>query len=141
MPDLDPANLRDWMAAVGLLRLVSETTGSGRLVWRREPGSFRLHMEDVPDDLAILCAEWIKTHYEAWSFAGLNNVDFDAATWHRHASKADGIKVALWCALASDAVQHRSGKKLQARGLEYGHGGGHQHWLASMRGFIQRGVA
>src|SRR5215207_9044188 len=106
MPDLDPANLRDWMAAVGLLRLVSETTDTGRLVWRRESGSFRLQMHGVPDDLATRCAVWIKTHRDAWAFAGLKNVDFDATTWRRHAAGADGIEAALWCAVASDAVQH-----------------------------------
>src|SRR5215207_6826950 len=140
MPDLDPANLRDWMAAVGLLRLVSETTDAGRLVWRREPGGFRLQVQDVPDDLAERGAQWIEAHREAWGFAGLKNVDFDGSTWRRHALEASGVAAALWCAVASDAVQHRSGKKLQASALEYGHGGGHQHWLASMRGFLERGV-
>lgn len=140
MPDLDPANLRDWMAAVGLLRLVSETTDAGRVVWRREPGGGRLQVQEVPDDLAERCARWIEAHRDAWAFAGLKNVDFDGDTWREHALEADGIAAALWCAVASDAIQHRSGTKLQASALEYGHGGGHQHWLASLREFVDQAV-
>ena len=133
MLDLDATSLRDWMAAVGLLRLVSETTGTGRLQWCREPDRYRLQARELPEDLAERGAAWIETHRAAWAFAGHRNVDFDGAAWRRAVADADGIEVALWCAVASDAVLHRSGAKLQASGLEYGHGGGHQHWLASMR--------
>ena len=40
--DLDPASLREWLAAVGLLRLVTETTDTGRLAWRLDAGRYRL---------------------------------------------------------------------------------------------------
>src|SRR5262249_47129531 len=48
-------------------------------------------------------------------------------------------EAALWCALASDAVWHRDGKRLRSSGLEYAQGGGHQHWLASLRDFFADG--
>jgi hypothetical protein len=134
--DLDPASLREWVAAVGLLRLVTETTHAGRLAWRLDAGRYRLVVDDVPDDLARRCADWISVNRGAWHFAGRQNVDFDAAFWRTHALGATGVETALWCALASDAVWHRDGKKLKASGLEYAHGGGHQHWLASLRGFL-----
>lgn len=137
MLDLDAANLRDWMAAVGVLRLVSETTSNGRLAWRAERGHYRLELQDVPADLAERCARWVDEHRNAWNFAGRNNVDFDAELWRTHAGQAQGHAATLWCAIASDAVAHRSGDKLQASILEYGHGGGHQHWLASMRRFLE----
>jgi hypothetical protein len=140
MLDLDPANLRDWMAAVGLLRLVSETTKHGRLAWYVENGRYRLEAVDVPPDLAERCVEWVDQHRDAWRFAEHKNVDFDAATWRSHASGVHGLAASLWCAIASDAVPHRSGTKLQASGLEYGHGGGHQHWLYSMRRFLEGAV-
>lgn len=135
-PDLDPADLREWLAAVGLLRLVSETTPSGRLAWRHEHGRHRLKLHDTPHDLPERAAAWIQEHRDAWRFAGHDNVDFAAAAWRDGAKAATGLEAALWCAIASDGVPHRSGAKLQASGLEYGHGGGHQHWLASMRGFL-----
>jgi hypothetical protein len=138
MLDLDPSSLREWMAAVGLLRIVSETTELGRLAWRNDHGRFRLEASNVPADLAQRCATWVGEHRDAWSFGGHKNVDFDAATWRGQARDAQGLAASLWCAVASDAVLHRSGTKLQASGLEYGHGGGHQHWLSSMRSFVER---
>jgi hypothetical protein len=141
MVDLDPANLRDWMAAVGLLRLVSETTENGSLQWRPQAGRYRLEALDLPEDIAQRGAAWIAANRPAWAFAGRANVDFGAATWREHATKATGLEAALWCALGSDAVLHRSGDKIQASALEYGHGGGHQHWLASLRAFIEHGAA
>jgi hypothetical protein len=137
LPDLDAANLRDWMAAVGLLRLISETTPRGRLVWRGEHGRYRLELRDVPPDLAERCAAWVKESRAAWRFADRANVDFGAEVWREHAREAEGLAASLWCAIASDAVTHRSGTKLQASGLEYGHGGGWQHWLTSMRSFLE----
>lgn len=134
--DFDPASLREWFAAVGLLRLVTATTETGRLAWRLDTGRYRLVVHDVPDDLAQRCADWTSAHRSAWQFAGRQNVDFDAAFWRAHALAAHGVEAALWCALASDAVWHRDGEKLKASGLEYAHGGGHQHWLASMRDFL-----
>ena len=47
--DLVPSSLREWLAAVGLLRLVTETTETGRLQWRNERGRYRLFIEDMPD--------------------------------------------------------------------------------------------
>ena len=137
MPDLDPADLRDWLAAVGLLRLVSATTPEGRLAWRIDRGRYRLELHAAPPDLAKRCAAWVREHRGAWSFGGRRNVDFDAATWRAQAEAASGPALQFWCAVASDAVLHRSGDKVQASGLEYGHGGGHQHWLASMRHFLE----
>jgi hypothetical protein len=134
--DFDPASLRDWLAAVGLLRLISETTDTGRLVWQLEVGRYRLVVKDVPDDLAQRCAAWVAANRNAWHFAGRQNVDFDGEYWRAQALAAAGVEVALWCALASDAVWHRDGKKLKSSGLEYAHGGGHQHWLASLRDFL-----
>ena len=136
MPDLDPANLRDWMAAVGLLRLVSETTPHGRLVWRGMHGRYRLETQDVPPDLAERGAAWVRENRTSWRFADRADVDFDGDLWRTHAQPAESLAASLWCAIASDGVLHRSGTKLQASGLEYGHGGGHQHWLASLRSFL-----
>lgn len=140
MLDLDPANLRDWMASVGLLRLVSETTPTGRANWRHDRGRYHLELHDVPADLANRCADWVAARHEAWRFADHQNVAFDAAEWRAHAPTAEGIEATLWCAVASDAVWHRSKTKLQASALEYGQGSGHQHWLASLRGFMVRAV-
>jgi hypothetical protein len=136
MLDLDAANLRDWMASVGLLRLISETTTTGRANWRHDGGRYRLELHDAPADLADRCAAWVAEHHEAWHFADHKNVTFDAAEWRAHSQAAEGLEAALWCAVASDAVWHRSKTKLQASALEYGHGGGHQHWLASLKGFL-----
>jgi hypothetical protein len=138
--DFDPASLRDWLATVGLLRLLSETTEAGQLQWRLERGRYRLYANTVPDDLAERCAQWTDERRGAWTFAGRNNVDVDAGFWREHASRAAGVEAALWCALASDAVWHRSGEKLQASILEFAHGGGHQDWLASMREFMSSAV-
>jgi hypothetical protein len=138
--DLDPASLRDWLAAVGLLRLTSETTAAGRGHWAIIANRYRFVVEGVPDTFPMLGSKWIDERRSAFEFGGANNVDFDGTFWRQHAVPAQGISAELWAALASDGVWHRDGKKLKASGLEYGHGGGHQHWLASMRGFIARGV-
>jgi hypothetical protein len=138
--DLDPSSLRDWMAAVGLLRIISETTEAGALRWRLVRGRYRLFLENAPDDLAIRCERWVEQHKSAWKFAGKDNVTFDAAFWRDYANSAAGIEAALWCAVASDGVWHRSGDKLQASGLEYAHGGGHQDWLGSLRYFLSNAV-
>jgi len=135
--NLDPSSLRDWLAAVGLLRVISETTDTGHLVWRMDVGRYRLVVDSVPDDLAERCAAWVTANRNAWHFAGRQNVDFDDEFWREKALAATTrIEVTLWCSLASDAVWHRDGKKLKASGLEYAHGGGHQHWLASVRDFL-----
>jgi hypothetical protein len=139
--DLDPSSLRDWMAAVGLLRLASETTSTGRGHWAVISNRYRFVVEEVPAEFPALCSRWIAEHRDAFDFGGAKNVDFDGAFWRKHAAEARGISAELWAAVASDGVWHYSGKKLQASGLEYGHGGGHQDWLASMRGFIERGVS
>ncbi len=139
-PDLDPASLRDWFAAVGLLRLISETTATGRGHWDIIANRYCFVIAGVPEQFPELCSKWIGDHRGAFEFGGANNVDFDDTFWRRHATAAQGISAELWAAVASDGVWHYRGKKLQASGLEYGHGGGHQHWLASMRGFITRGV-
>lgn len=138
--DFDPASLRDWLAVVGLLRLVTATTDAGQMQWRTKHGRFRLFVENTPDDLANRCEQWVGLHREAWTFGNKKNVDFDAAFWRERARAATGIEAALWCAVASDGVWHRDGSKLQASPLEYGHGGGHQHWLASLREFLSIAV-
>jgi hypothetical protein len=134
--DFDSSSLRDWLAAVGLLRLVSETTDNTRLVWRLVAGRYRVVVDDGPDDLAQRCADWVAVNKGAWQFAGRQNVDFDAEFWRERALAANTLEAVLWCAVASDAIPHRNGKKLKASGLEYAHGGGHQHWLASIREFF-----
>ena len=134
--DLDPSSLRDWLAAVGLLRLVSETSEKGCLCWRLDNGRYRLVIEALAEDAAEVWSGWIAGQRQAWRFAGKQNVDFDAAYWREQVGVSEGLETALWCALASDGVWHRDGKKLKASGLEYAHGGGHQHWLASLRDFL-----
>ena len=136
----DPSSLRDWMAASGLLRLVSETTEVGKLQWKLLDGRYRLFVDGAPEDLADRCEQWAKTNRKAWTFAGKDNVNFDASFWREHSVAATGVEAAVWCAVASDAVWHRSGDKLQASGLEYAHGGGHQDWLASLREFLMHAV-
>ena len=138
--DFDPSSLRDWMAAAGLLRLVSEATDEGKLQWRLVHNRYRLYADSVPDDLATRCELWVDEHRGAWGFAGKDNVNFDASFWREHARLASDIEATLWCAVASDAVLHRSRDKVQASGLEYAHGGGHQDWLASMREFLSEAV-
>jgi hypothetical protein len=138
--NLDPSSLRDWLAAVGLLRLVSETTSAGQLQWCLHHGRYRLFVQSVPDNFAERCAGWVESHRAAWTFAGKANVTFDADFWREQAQASAGLEAALWCAVASDAVWHRSSEKLQASVLEYGHGGGHQDWLASMRAFLSGAV-
>lgn len=138
--DLDPSSLRDWMAAVGFLRLVSETTATGRGHWAIIANRFRFVIADAPETFPQLCSQWLAEHRSAFEFGGADNVDFDDAFWRQHATAARGICAELWAAIASDGVWHYNGKKLQASRLEYGHGGGHQDWLGSMRGFIARGV-
>ena len=100
------------------------------------PLRHRRHTRSVSS--AMLAMDY--DHRSAFEFAGADNVDFDDAFWRQHATAARGICARLWAAVASDGVWHYNGKKLQASGLEYGHGGGHQDWLGSMRGFIVRGV-
>lgn len=138
--DFDPSSLRDWLAAVGLLRIISDTTDVGTLQWRQEHGRYRLFAVGLPDDMAARCATWTVARRDAWAFGGRDNVNFDAAFWREHANGSAGIATALWCAAASDAVLHRSGEKLRASVLEYAHGGGHQDWLGSLREFLATGA-
>jgi hypothetical protein len=138
--DFDPSSLRDWLAGVGLLRIVSDTTPTGRMQWRLERGRYRLFVIDSAQDLAQRCVDWVTRSRDAWMFDNLMNAKFSPEEWRQRAVSANGLEQTLWCALASDAIMHRDGKKLQASRLEYGHGGGHQHWLGSMRQFMQRPV-
>ena len=55
------------------------------------------------------------------------------AEWAAGAAGAEGLAAELWCALGSDACRHRKGR-IEASRLEYAQGGGHQHWLKSLRG-------
>lgn len=141
--DLDPISLRDWMAGVGLLRIVSETS-AGRMVWRADGGRYVLHIEDAPEDLAARCAAWIAERKDAWEFGGLRNVNFGPDVWRDHAKAAEGVEVALWCAIGSDGVIRAKGQRkgsLQPSAVEYGNGASHQHWLASMRSFVGGAVS
>lgn len=140
MLDLEASNFRDWLAAVGLLRVVSDLTPAGTLQWSLDRGRYRLQMSEMPEEFAAECAKWVLDHKAAWEFGGLQNVTFGPNVWRQHAALAEGIEAAVWCALGSDAVLHRDGKKIQASLLEYGHGGGHQHWLASMRANLSGAV-
>lgn len=139
--DFDPASLRDWMAGVGLLRLASEVSTHGRGYWAIIANRYRFVIKGAPEDFPALCSAWVSDHRADFDFGGADNVNFDDAFWRRHAASAMGLASELWAAIASDGVWHREGKKLQANGLEYGHGGGHQHWLASMRSFVARGLS
>ena len=130
--DFDASSLRDWMAGVGLLRIVSETS-DGRMQWRIERGRYRLVVLDAPDDLVERCANWVADNRASWQFADKSNAIFAPEEWRQYATAAQGLEAALWCVLGSDAVMHNDGKKIQASTLEYAHGGGHQHWLRSMR--------
>ena len=132
MLDLDASNLRDWFAGVGILRLLSEVSDAGRTRWDLSTGASRYQIIDPPLDFSERAARWMDERRSAWQFAGLQNVNFGPDVWREHALPATGIEVSLWCALGSDAVLHRDRKKIQASVLEYGHGGGWQHWLASM---------
>ena len=140
MLDLDASNLRDWLATVGLLRVTSDVTNAGTVRWRAEHGRYRPQITDAPPDLANLCAEWVEDHKSAWQFADLQNVNFGPQVWRENAAHTAGLEAAVWCALGADAVLHRDGQKIQASRLEYGHGGGHQHWLASMRASLSGAV-
>ena len=145
VPALNPLNLRDLMAAVGLTRLVTET-GDGATVWRRERGRYRLRLPGAPEDLARRCAAWVRAHGPAFAFGGLRNVAFDAAAWRERAMPAAGIEAALWCAVASDGVASQKkarlgeGQALRAPALEYAQGGGHVHWLNGMALFLGNGA-
>ena len=130
--DFDASSLRDWMAGVGLLRIVSETS-DGRMQWQIDYGRYQLLVLDPPGDLPERCAKWLADNRASWHLAGKDNAVFTPGEWRQHATTAQGLRAALWCALGSDAVMHRDGKKIQASTLEYAHGGGHQHWLRSMR--------
>jgi hypothetical protein len=138
--DFDPSSLRDWLAGAGLLRILSDMTQGGRMQWRLERGRYRLFVIDAARDLPQKCVAWVERNRDAWQFGGFANANFSAEEWQQHAVNANGLEQTLWCALASDAVMHRDGKKLQASRLEYGHGGGHQHWLGSMRQFLSGAV-
>lgn len=136
--DFDPFSLRDWMAGVGLLRILSDASPGGRLQWRSERARYRLFVIDAQRNFAQRCADWVERNRDAWTFEGIANANFSPEEWRQRAVNARGVEQTLWCALASDAIMHRDRKKLQASRLEYGHGGGHQHWLASMRQFLRR---
>ena len=146
IPALDPLNLRDLMAAVGLTRLVTEM-GDGATMWQRERGRYRLCLLDAPDDFAECCAAWVRACGPTFAFGGFNNVAFDAAAWRERAGPATGIEAALWCAVASDGVASEKkakvgeGPALRAPALEYAQGGGHVHWLSGMAAFLGHGVS
>ena len=140
MPGFDADDLMSWIAALGALRGLSEVTDDqARLRWRHEAGAWRL-VAQVPDDPDHLAAEvwaWLCRHADAWAWGGFDNVVMELAIWASHANAADGLAVELWAALGSDACRHRKGKILASR-LEYAQGGGHQDWLASLRGAVQK---
>jgi hypothetical protein len=135
--DFDALSLRDWMAGVGLLRIVSETSDAPTQ-WRLERGRYRLVVLDDRDRLAERCAEWVAHNRAAWQLAGAPHDEFDAPFWREHAIKANGLEAALWCALMSDAVMRRDGTRPQATGLKFGFGGekSGKNWLPRMRRFL-----
>lgn len=102
--DLDPASLRDWMAAVGLLRLASETTETGRGHWAIIANRYRFVIADVSETFPHLCSQWITENRSAFEFGEADNVNFDGAFWRKHATEAAGIGAELWAAIASDGV-------------------------------------
>ncbi len=139
--DFDASSLRDWMAGVGLLRIVSETS-DGRMQWRLDRGRYRLAVLDAPEDLTERCATWIVENRSAWYLAGAKHDEFDAAFWREHAAAATGLEAALWCAFMSDAVMRQDGKRPQATALKFGFGGetSGKNWLPRMQKFLSGAV-
>ena len=63
------------------------------------------------------------------------NVDFGAELWREHARAGRGPRRLL---VVRDRLRRRRaslGRQAAGQQPRYGHGGGHQHWLASMRSF------
>jgi hypothetical protein len=142
MPGFEADCLMDWIAALGALRVLTEVAGEKdvRTVWKPAGGSWRLSA-DINGDPITLAAEvtaWIAKQAEAWDWASFDNVTMLPEEWAAHAAKADGLAAELWAAIGSDGCLHRSGQKIAASRLEYAQGGGHQDWLQSLRGAVQK---
>jgi hypothetical protein len=140
MPGFAADDLLGWIAAVGALRLLSEVTGgAARLSWRRHGGGWRLVALDVgePAVVAGRAHAWLSHAASAWDWGGFDDVSFAPGAWTTAAQTSEGLAAELWVALGSDGCVRRDGR-LEASRLEYAQGGGHQHWLASLRGAVRR---
>lgn len=144
-PNLDPLNFRDFLAAVGLTRLVTDLT-PGSTAWRLKSGelAFEIHGVHV-DDFAQTIVGWMKTNCQAFDNTGLQNVsDVDPAKWRALADVDNELQSSYWAAVGSDGVPHsKAGKadwsRLAASPLEFAHGGGQTHWLENMALFLGLG--
>jgi hypothetical protein len=139
--NFDASSLRDWMASVGLLRIVSDMS-EARIQWRLARGRYRPVVRDAPDKLAERCAQWVADNRAAWHLAGAPHDEFDAQFWRAHAIKAKGLEAPLWCALMSDAVMRQDHTRPQATALKFGFGGekSGKNWLPRMRKFLNGAV-
>ena len=122
------------------MRALGEVTdGAARLLWRRQGGGWRLNALGVEDGAAA--AEqvhgWIGRMAGAWDWNGLDDATVDPAGWTAGAKGSQGLTAELWAAIGSDGCVRRNGR-IQTSRLEYAQGGGHQHWLASLRGAVRR---
>lgn len=140
MPGFEADDLMGWIAALGAQRAMGEVTGERvRTVWRPLGGGWRLAALDVdePSQLARQVTEWVRDQVDAWAWGGFDDVSMGPDAWAAGAREAGGLAAELWCALGSDGCLHRKGK-VEASRLEYAQGGGHQHWLGSLRGAVRR---
>lgn len=140
MPGFEPDDLLGWIAAVGALRILGELTdGKARTLWRRHGGSWRLAAlaAGEPEAVAQAAHAWIARAAPAWDWGGFDDVSFEPRDWAKAASGSEGLAAELWAAIGSDGSVRRDGR-IQASRLEYAQGGGHQHWLASLRGAVRR---
>ena len=142
MPGFEADDLLGWIAAVGALRaLDSLTDGAARMVWRSQGGGWRLvalEVNDPPEEVARRVWAWLREQAGAWDWGGFDDAGMAPETWAAGAGEARGLAAELWCAIGSDGRLHRKGGRIQASRLEYAQGGGHQHWLASLRGAVRK---
>jgi hypothetical protein len=143
MPGFEASNLMGWIAAVGALRAFEATHGEAvRLVWRPRGDGWQLTALAIEhcDAAAAAVYAWIKESAAAWDWAGYDNAVMTPAAWAEAAGASEGLAAELWAAIGSDGCVRRDGR-IQASKLEYAQGGGHQHWLASLRGAVHRVAA
>ncbi len=143
MPGFEAGNLMGWIAAVGALRVLEATHGEAvRLVWRARGDGWQLTALGIEDaDAATTAAHaWIVANAAAWDWADYDDAVMTPEAWSEAAGTSQGLGAELWAAIGSDGCVRKDGR-IQASRLEYAQGGGHQHWLASLRGAVQRAAA
>lgn len=140
MPGFEADNLMGWIAAVGALRVLEATHGEMvRLVWRPRGDGWQLTALGVEDPEAAAAAAhaWLKENEPAWAWDGYDDAVMTPEAWGEATATSHGLAAELWAALGSDGCVRKDGR-IQASRLEYAQGGGHQHWLASLRGTVQK---